>query len=72
MDDKEPLAMYLDWSDKGFEKYQAGQGGAYAVISVWTDEEGTWINLRRDSKCKQDFAILLPDKIVEELRSHDS
>jgi len=56
------LATYLDWSDRGFEKYEVGRGGKFADLDFSVDGDRSptvYIHLRRDSKSKRDFTIIV-------------
>lgn len=69
-----PITEYIDWSDVAYERHEAGQGGSkYAELSFWIDEvtDDLVINLRRDTKKKKDFMLMIDAKeLYLKLKEH--
>ena len=70
----EKLVEYIDWSDRGFEKHEAGEGASkYAVLDFWREDGSLIINLRRSTEKRRDFTILVDhhtEEIYKMLREH--
>jgi hypothetical protein len=64
------LVEYLDWSDQGLEKYEGGHGGSYGNLDFAMDDEpggDLFLYLRRDTKKKRDFTLIVPTHLAEKL-----
>ena len=75
MDEK--LVEYIDWSDRGIEKHEAGQSvSKYAQLSFFLEGETAEladliICLRRNTKAKKEFFVHLDAReIYEYLKEH--
>ncbi len=57
---------YLDWSDRGFEKFEAGgDASKFGTVDIANDDNGLTIHLRRNTKTKRDLTIFVPDGLAE-------
>lgn len=58
------MVEYQDWSDRNSDNFNNTKFGEF---SCWNDDGTICLNIRRNTKTKKDFSILLTKKEIEEI-----
>lgn len=67
-DDKDKLVEYIDWSDRGLERHETGQhSSSFGNLDFDLAEFDLYLHLRRNTKHRRDFTIIIPHYHLKEL-----
>jgi hypothetical protein len=69
--DGNKLVNYVDWSDRGYERYEGGEGNDhYAECDLLIDDKGpaeVTVYLMRNSRTRRHFTLFIPLERVRAL-----